>query len=56
MISLLQKGTQDAVVAMGRSSETGKTTGELANQAGVSLDAIGQLIETINSFGLPSLR
>jgi len=48
MISLLQTGTQDAVVAMGRSSETGKTTGELANQAGVSLDAIGQLIETIN--------
>jgi methyl-accepting chemotaxis protein len=48
MISLLQKGTQDAVIAMGRSSETGKTTGELANQAGVSLDAIGQLIETIN--------
>ncbi|MDY7561500.1 methyl-accepting chemotaxis protein [Pseudomonas sp. 10B1] len=48
MISLLQKGTLDAVVAMGRSSETGKTTGELANQAGVSLDAIGALIETIN--------
>ncbi|WP_416350739.1 methyl-accepting chemotaxis protein [Pseudomonas sp. CCI1.2] len=48
MIGLLQKGTLDAVVAMGRSSETGKTTGELANQAGVSLDAIGTLIETIN--------
>jgi methyl-accepting chemotaxis protein len=48
MISLLQKGTHDAVIAMGRSSETGKTTGQLANQAGVSLDSIGELIETIN--------
>jgi methyl-accepting chemotaxis protein len=48
MIGLLQKGTLDAVVAMGRSSETGKTTGELANRAGLSLDAIGTLIETIN--------
>ena len=48
MIGLLQKGTSDAVVAMGRSSETGKTTGELANRAEVSLDAIGTLIETIN--------
>lgn len=48
MISLLQKGTQDAMITMGRSSESGKTTGELANQAGLSLDAISQLIYTIN--------
>ena len=48
MIGLLQRGTQDAVTSMSRSSETGKTTGELANQAGKSLDAIGHLIETIN--------
>ena len=48
MISSLQRGAQDAVVAMSRSSDTGKTTGELANEAGTSLDAIGQLIETIN--------
>nr|WP_150654250.1 methyl-accepting chemotaxis protein [Pseudomonas fluorescens] len=48
MISLLQKGTQDAMITMGRSSETGRTTGELANQAGLSLDAISQLIYTIN--------
>lgn len=48
MISALQRGAQDAVVAMERSSETGKTTGELANHAGESLDAIGNLIETIN--------
>jgi len=48
MINSLQRGAQDAVVAMGRSSETGQTTGDLANQAGLSLDAIGQLIETIN--------
>jgi methyl-accepting chemotaxis protein len=48
MISLLQKGTQDAMITMGRSSESGKTTGQLANQAGLSLDAISQLIYTIN--------
>ena len=48
MITSLQRGTQEAVVFMSRSSETGRTTGDLANQAGVSLDAIGQLIETIN--------
>jgi methyl-accepting chemotaxis protein len=48
MISLLQKGTQDAMITMGRSSETGRTTGELANRAGLSLDAISQLIYTIN--------
>ncbi|MCS3472614.1 methyl-accepting chemotaxis protein [Pseudomonas sp. JUb42] len=48
MIGLLQRGTQNAVTSMSRSSETGKTTGELANQAGKSLDAIGHLIETIN--------
>lgn len=48
MISLLQKGTQDAMITMGRSSDTGRTTGELANRAGMSLDAISQLIDTIN--------
>lgn len=48
MISSLQRGAQDAVTAMARSSETGKTTGELANRAGESLDSIGALIETIN--------
>lgn len=48
MINSLQRGAQDATVAMSRSSDTGKTTGELANEAGTSLDAIGQLIETIN--------
>lgn len=48
MISLLQKGTQGAMLTMGRSSETGRTTGELANRAGMSLDAISQLIDTIN--------
>ncbi|MFY1666498.1 methyl-accepting chemotaxis protein [Pseudomonas sp. Pseu.R1] len=48
MITSLQRGAQDAVVAMSRSSDTGKTTGELANEAGASVDAIGQLIETIN--------
>ena len=48
MISLLQKGTQGAMITMGRSSETGRTTGELANRAGMSLDAISQLIDTIN--------
>jgi len=48
MIRMLQKGTQDAVIAMERSSATGRTTGELANQAGSSLDTISQLIDTIN--------
>jgi methyl-accepting chemotaxis protein len=48
MITSLQRGAQEATVAMSRSSDTGKTTGELANEAGTSLDAIGQLIETIN--------
>lgn len=48
MISLLQKGTQGAMITMGRSSDTGRTTGELANRAGMSLDAISQLIDTIN--------
>ncbi|WP_375098740.1 MULTISPECIES: methyl-accepting chemotaxis protein [unclassified Pseudomonas] len=48
MINALQRGTQGAVAAMGRSSETGKVTGELATQAGASLDAISQLIDTIN--------
>ena len=48
MISLLQKGTQGAMITMGRSSETGRTTGELANRAGMTLDDISQLIDTIN--------
>ncbi|WP_417362058.1 methyl-accepting chemotaxis protein [Gallaecimonas pentaromativorans] len=48
MIDSLQQGTQQAVVTMGRSSETGQSTGVLANEAGQSLDAIAQLIETIN--------
>ncbi|UTW05909.1 methyl-accepting chemotaxis protein [Pseudomonas benzenivorans] len=48
MISSLQRGAKEAVVAMSRSSDTGKTTGELANEAGKSLDAIAQLIETIS--------
>jgi methyl-accepting chemotaxis protein len=48
MITSLQRGAQEATVAMSRSSDTGKTTGDLANEAGTSLDAISQLIETIN--------
>lgn len=36
------------MVTMSRSSESGKLTGELANQAGLSLDAISRLIYTIN--------
>ncbi|WP_409078000.1 methyl-accepting chemotaxis protein [Pseudomonas sp. JL2] len=48
MISSLQRGAEEAVVAMARSSESGETTGKLANQAGESLDSIALLIETIN--------
>ncbi|CAI8724395.1 cache domain-containing protein [Pseudomonas sp. PDM03] len=48
MISSLQRGAEEAVVAMERSSESGKITGKLANQAGESLDSIALLIETIN--------
>jgi len=49
MIDRLQKGTQTAVDAMRRSSEAGDGTSVQANQAGASLDTIGQLIGTINS-------
>lgn len=49
MIDRLQKGTQTAVDAMRRSSEAGDGTSTQANQAGSSLDTIGQLIGTINS-------
>lgn len=49
MIDRLQKGTQDAVNSMQRSSEAGDATSEQANHAGNSLDAIAQLIGTINA-------
>lgn len=48
MISSLQHGAQEAVVAMSRSSDTGKATGQQANEAGIALDVISKLIETIN--------
>jgi len=48
MIDRLQAGTGQAVAAMGRSSEAGNASSTQANQAGVSLDAIAQLIATIN--------
>ncbi|MBB2496343.1 methyl-accepting chemotaxis protein [Aquipseudomonas ullengensis] len=49
MIDRLQQGTQSAVTAMRRSSDAGDVTSEQANQAGASLDAIAQLIGTINA-------
>ncbi|WP_417663148.1 methyl-accepting chemotaxis protein [Pseudomonas sp.] len=49
MIDRLQKGTQDAVTSMQRSSDAGDVTREQANHAGTSLDAIAQLIGTINA-------
>ena len=49
MIDRLQKGTQDAVTSMRRSSDAGDVTSEQANRAGTSLDAIAQLIGTINA-------
>ncbi|APC18420.1 chemotaxis protein [Pseudomonas frederiksbergensis] len=49
MIDRLQAGTQSAVDAMRRSSEAGDGTSAQANQAGASLDAMAQLIGTINS-------
>ncbi|WP_373877843.1 methyl-accepting chemotaxis protein [Pseudomonas turukhanskensis] len=49
MIDRLQKGTEDAVTAMRRSSEAGDVTSQQANQAGASLDAIAELIATINA-------
>ncbi|MDB5979755.1 MAG: Chemotaxis protein [Pseudomonas sp.] len=48
MINRLQHGTQGAVTAMRRSSENGKISGEQANQAGLSLDAMAELISSIN--------
>ncbi len=48
MINRLQQGTQGAVTAMRRSSENGKISGEQANQAGQSLDAMAELISSIN--------
>lgn len=49
MIDRLQAGTQSAVEAMRRSSEAGDGTSAQANQAGASLDAMANLIATINS-------
>ncbi|MCU7250382.1 methyl-accepting chemotaxis protein [Pseudomonas koreensis] len=49
MIDRLQAGTQSAVDAMRRSSEAGDGTSAQANQAGASLDAMAELIATINS-------
>ena len=49
MIDRLQHGTEEAVQAMRRSSEAGDGTSAQANQAGASLDAMAQLIATINS-------
>ncbi len=49
MIDRLEQGTQSAVNAMTRSSEAGESSSEQANRAGVSLDAIAQLIGTINA-------
>ena len=49
MIDRLQAGTQSAVEAMRRSSEAGDGTSQQANQAGASLDAMAELIATINS-------
>ncbi|WP_122411402.1 methyl-accepting chemotaxis protein [Pseudomonas viridiflava] len=49
MIDRLQHGTQEAVSAMRRSSEAGDGTSTQANEAGLSLGTIGELIATINS-------
>lgn len=49
MIDRLEQGTQSAVDAMARSSEAGESSSEQATRAGVSLDAIAQLIGTINA-------
>nr|WP_314576454.1 methyl-accepting chemotaxis protein [uncultured Pseudomonas sp.] len=48
MIGSLQRGTEAAVIAMGRSSESGTATAVLANQAEASLESIARLIETID--------
>ncbi|CAI8975720.1 methyl-accepting chemotaxis protein [Pseudomonas chlororaphis] len=49
MIDRLQQGTRTAVEAMRRSSDAGDGTSHQANEAGASLDAMAQLIGTINS-------
>ncbi|MCF4998629.1 HAMP domain-containing protein [Pseudomonas syringae] len=49
MIDRLQAGTRSAVEAMRRSSEAGDGTSAQANEAGASLDAMAQLIATINT-------
>ena len=49
MIDRLQQGTQESVTSMRRSSDAGELTSEQANKAGESLDAIAQLIGTINA-------
>jgi methyl-accepting chemotaxis protein len=49
MIDRLQQGTQQSVSSMRRSSDAGELTSEQANKAGESLDAIAQLIATINA-------
>ena len=49
MIDRLQKGTLESVTSMRRSSDAGELTSEQANKAGESLDAIAQLIATINA-------
>nr|WP_191486818.1 methyl-accepting chemotaxis protein [Pseudomonas sp. FEN] len=49
MIDRLQQGTHKAVEAMRRSSDAGDGTSAQANEAGVSLDTMAQLIGTINS-------
>ena len=48
MINRLQSGTSAAVKAMVSSSEKGKISGDQANEAGDSLDAMVQLVSTIN--------
>ncbi|WP_275545309.1 MULTISPECIES: methyl-accepting chemotaxis protein [unclassified Pseudomonas] len=49
MIDRLQQGTLESVTSMRRSSDAGELTSEQANKAGESLDAIAQLIATINA-------
>ena len=49
MIDRLQKGTHEAVSSMRQSSDAGELSSEQANKAGSSLDAIAQLIGTINA-------
>ncbi|WP_442963610.1 methyl-accepting chemotaxis protein [Pseudomonas sp. MF6755] len=48
MIDRLQQGTANTVMAMRRSSEAGSSTSEAAGRATVSLNAIAELISTIN--------